>query len=83
MGKQSLNNGCPQPGRLRDALGARYQEFTSLVDPVPLLGGPAWDGPTPEQPTGEAGSIYIGSARHETAEYFKDAEKSASIRRAS
>ncbi len=27
------------------------------------------------------GSIYVGSQRHETAEYFKDAEKSASIRR--
>jgi long-chain acyl-CoA synthetase len=34
-----------------------------------------------ELPTGEAGSIYIGSARHETAEYFKDEAKSASIRR--
>ena len=31
----------------------------------------------------EPGSIYIGSARHETAEYFKDREKSASIRRGS
>jgi long-chain acyl-CoA synthetase len=36
-----------------------------------------------ELPIGEAGSIYIGSARHETAEYFKDAAKSASIRRGS
>jgi long-chain acyl-CoA synthetase len=36
-----------------------------------------------ELPTGEPGSIYIGSARHETAEYFKDREKSVSIRRGS
>jgi long-chain acyl-CoA synthetase len=27
------------------------------------------------------GTIYVGSTRHETAEYFKDREKSASIRR--
>ena len=36
-----------------------------------------------ELPAGEPGSIYIGSTRQETAEYFKDAEKSASIRRGS
>ena len=36
-----------------------------------------------ELPAGEPGSIYIGSTRAETAEYFKDAEKSASIRRGS
>ncbi len=36
-----------------------------------------------ELPAGEPGSIYLGSAHHETAEYFKDAEKSASIRRGS
>jgi len=36
-----------------------------------------------ELATGEPGSIYIGSARHERAEYFKDSEKSASIRRGS
>jgi hypothetical protein len=36
-----------------------------------------------ELPTGEPGAIYIGSTRAETAEYFKDAEKSASIRRGS
>jgi len=36
-----------------------------------------------ECPTGEPGSIYIGSSRSDAAEYFKDAEKSASIRRGS
>ena len=36
-----------------------------------------------ECPPGVPGSIYIGSARSEAAEYFKDAEKSASIRRGS
>ena len=36
-----------------------------------------------ELPNGEPGSIYIGSARAETAEYFKDREKSAAIRRGS
>ncbi len=36
-----------------------------------------------ELPPGEPGAIYIGSTRAETAEYFKDAEKSASIRRGS
>jgi long-chain acyl-CoA synthetase len=34
-----------------------------------------------ECPTNVPGSIYVGSTRHETAEYFKDREKSASIRR--
>jgi long-chain acyl-CoA synthetase len=34
-------------------------------------------------PPGVPGSIYIGSSRQTTAEYFKDAEKSASIRRGS
>jgi long-chain acyl-CoA synthetase len=36
-----------------------------------------------EVPDGEPGSIYIGSARHEHAEYFKDRQKSESIRRGS
>ena len=34
-----------------------------------------------ECPPNVAGSIYVGSQRHETAEYFKDEAKSASIRR--